>query len=69
MQEELTTRGFVGSEVFTVIFIILGHYIFTNLFIGVIIAVRKRREREGGESDREKRGLNFIILIINRTFI
>ena len=51
MQEELTARGFVGSEVFTVIFIILGHYIFTNLFIGVIIAVRKRRERE---REREK---------------
>ena len=56
MQEELTARGFVGSEVFTVIFIILGHYIFTNLFIGVIIAVRKRREREKEERVTEGRG-------------
>ena len=53
MQEELTARGFVGSEVFTVIFIILGHYIFTNLFIGVIIAVRKRRERGRERRRRE----------------
>ena len=30
----------MGSEIFTVIVIFLGHYIFTNLFIGVLIAVR-----------------------------
>uniref|UniRef100_A0A1X7UK09 Ion transport domain-containing protein n=2 Tax=Amphimedon queenslandica TaxID=400682 RepID=A0A1X7UK09_AMPQE len=38
IQKELTAHGFVGSEIFTVIFIFLGHYIFTNLFVGVLIA-------------------------------
>lgn len=40
LQEDLNEHGYGGSEFFTVIFIFLGHFIFTNLFIGVIIMVR-----------------------------
>ncbi|KAI9140113.1 Ion transport protein-domain-containing protein [Paraphysoderma sedebokerense] len=35
-QQSLTQRGFVGSEWFSVVFMFIGNFIFTNLFIGVI---------------------------------
>ena len=40
LQDELSSHGFSGSEFFTIAFLFLGHFIFTNLFIGVIIMVR-----------------------------
>ena len=39
LQNELLAHGFSGSEFFTIIFLFLGHFIFTNLFIGVVIMV------------------------------
>lgn len=39
IQSRLTAHGFRGSEFFTILFILLGHFLFTNLFIGVIILV------------------------------
>ena len=40
LQDSLTSKGYTGSQFFTIVFIFLGHFIFTNLFIGVIISVR-----------------------------
>lgn len=40
LQDELSSHGFSGSEFFTIAFLFLGHFIFTNLFIGVIIMAR-----------------------------
>ncbi|KAF6030875.1 CATSPER3 [Bugula neritina] len=35
--EELDARNKTGSRVFTVLFIFIGHFIFTNVFIGLVI--------------------------------
>ena len=37
LQDELDDRNMEGSRIYTIIFIFLGHFIFTNVFIGVII--------------------------------
>jgi len=37
LQEELDARNKTGSRVFTVLFIFIGHFIFTNVFIGLVI--------------------------------
>ncbi|CAH1796922.1 unnamed protein product [Owenia fusiformis] len=37
LQDELDRRNMVGSRVYTISFIIVGHFIFTNVFIAVII--------------------------------
>lgn len=37
LQHELEIRGYGWSRIYTIIFIFLGHFIFTNIFIGVII--------------------------------
>lgn len=39
LQDQLSSHGLRGSEFFTISFLFLGHFIFTNLFIGVIIMV------------------------------
>lgn len=39
-QNNLDARGFELSRLYTVLFIFIGHFIFTNLFIGIIIQVR-----------------------------
>jgi cation channel sperm-associated protein 3 len=39
IQESLTSAGFDGSEVYTALFIFVGNFIITNLFIGVICQV------------------------------
>ena len=39
LQEDLSAHGYTGSEFFVMIFLFMGHFIFTNLFIGVIIMV------------------------------
>ena len=49
-QDKMSTDGYVGSEVFTALFIFLGNFIITNLFIGVICqnieeATRAEKER------------------------
>ena len=36
-QTDLDNHGIDGSRIYTVVFIALGHFIFTNVFIGVII--------------------------------
>ncbi len=36
-QEEFDAKGLVGARPFTMLFIFFGHFIFTNIFIGVII--------------------------------
>ena len=46
LQEQLSVHGFSGSEFFTIAFLFLGHFIFTNLFIGVIIMVSWPGERK-----------------------
>ena len=51
-QAELDARGYAWSRIYTVLFIFIGNFIFTNLFIGVIIDVCKgRRERKKGRDD------------------
>ena len=37
LQAELDKLGMTGSRIYTIIFIFLGHFIFTNVFIGLII--------------------------------
>jgi cation channel sperm-associated protein 3 len=38
IQDRLDHLGYVvGGRIYTIVFIILGHFIFTNVFIGVII--------------------------------
>ena len=39
LQEQLLAHGYSGSEFFTIAFLFIGHFIFTNLFIGVVIMV------------------------------
>jgi cation channel sperm-associated protein 3 len=39
LQEQLLAHGYSGSEFFTIGFLFIGHFIFTNLFIGVVIMV------------------------------
>lgn len=36
-QYELDDRGYPNSRIFTVLFIFIGNFIFTNLFIGVVL--------------------------------
>ena len=40
IQTRLTDHGFRGSVFFTISVICLGHFLYTNLFIGIIIYVR-----------------------------
>lgn len=37
LQRELDNREQTGSRLFTVSFIFVGHFIFTNVFIGLVI--------------------------------
>ena len=37
LQQSLDDHGFSSSRIYTITFIVLGHFIFTNVFIGVII--------------------------------
>lgn len=37
MQRELDIRNIKGSRLYTILFIFLGHFIFTNVFIGLVI--------------------------------
>lgn len=38
LQDRLDSLGFaMGSRIYTILFIFLGHFIFTNVFVGVII--------------------------------
>uniref|UniRef100_A0A8C4JUH9 Cation channel sperm associated 3 n=3 Tax=Dromaius novaehollandiae TaxID=8790 RepID=A0A8C4JUH9_DRONO len=37
LQEELEDHGFTNSHVFTIVFILLGFFVFFNMFIGVVI--------------------------------
>lgn len=37
IQRRLDERGFGTSRIFTVVYLFIGHFIFTNLFIGIII--------------------------------
>ena len=37
VQSDFDEKGLTASRVFTMVFIFLGHFIFTNIFIGVII--------------------------------
>ena len=37
VQNDFDEQGLPASRIFTMIFIFLGHFIFTNIFIGVII--------------------------------
>lgn len=38
-QDTLRKDGYVGSEIFSALFIFIGNFIFTNLFVGVICDV------------------------------
>ncbi|XP_070544767.1 cation channel sperm-associated protein 3-like [Ptychodera flava] len=37
LQQSLDDKGLTGSRIYTIVFIFLGHFIFTNIFISVII--------------------------------
>lgn len=37
LQDELDEQGFAGSRTFTIIFILLGFFVFFNMFIAVVI--------------------------------
>ncbi|XP_053147813.1 cation channel sperm-associated protein 3 isoform X2 [Hemicordylus capensis] len=37
LQEELDDRGFIASRAFTIVFILLGFFVFFNMFIAVVI--------------------------------
>ena len=37
LQDKLDERGYYMSRIYTIVFIVIGHFIFTNVFIGVII--------------------------------
>ena len=57
LQAELDKRHMTGSRYYTIAFIFLGHFIFTNVFIGMIImniheateAYRREQELEREE--------------------
>ena len=54
LQDKLSAHGFKGSEFFTIAFLFLGHFIFTNLFIGVIIMVSYYNGKLYDYSDSER---------------
>ena len=53
LQAELDDRDFEYSRVYTITFIVLGHFIFTNVFIGVII-MNISEATENYKHEREK---------------
>lgn len=54
-QDKLDSRGLKDSRIFTVCFIFIGHFVFTNLFIGIIIQNLDEAQSEEKLFQRVKR--------------
>ncbi|KAJ6667949.1 hypothetical protein lerEdw1_016270 [Lerista edwardsae] len=58
LQDELDERGFSGSRTFTIIFILLGFFVFFNMFIAVVIMdIQDSTEKYEQKLQTEKKAL------------
>eukprot|EP00736_Rhodelphis_marinus_P002586 Rmarinus@m.16087 len=58
LQERLDDRGQTYSKYYTILFLFIGHFIFTNLFIGIVIQnIEEASEEERTQQEIKKRML------------
>ena len=60
LQEKLDEDGYVGSKIFTVAFLLVGHFIFINIFIGVVIRNIEQAAQDEAAWQKERRATSYL---------
>lgn len=60
LQERLDDDGYAGSKMFTVVFLLVGHFIFINIFIGVVIRNIEQAAQEEASWQKQMRASSYL---------
>ena len=60
LQAKLDEDGYTGSKLFTVLFLLVGHFIFINIFIGVVIRNIEQAAHEEASWQAEQRASSYL---------
>lgn len=60
LQAKLDKDGYTGSKLFTVVFLLVGHFIFINIFIGVVIRNIEQAAHEEASWQAQQRASSYL---------